>query len=271
MLPFEPLESRFLLSVTLRGGTLSIIGTAGEDHIQLTHANPGSPDLSRTLVEFNGKQLKFKTSAIRRIFFDGATGDDFLQIGLSPFFNVCGAFQWPPNPYPFQPAIPTLLIGGPGPDTLIGGAGRDRIFGGDDADSLYGIDNNDLISGGAGDDGLYGGSGDDLLRGGGGDDGLQGGVGRDRLFGKAGNDLLDGDNLAFLDSNPPQSDEILGGAGDDTIYADASDDFAGGDGDDLLRYEARGQSIDGTVPPPRFDVPADVERTEHFYFGGECY
>jgi Ca2+-binding RTX toxin-like protein len=268
---FESLEARRLLSVTLHGGTLRIIGTDSADHIQLSHPIPSlfKPDTSRTFVDFNGEHSEFKTSAIKRILIDGREGNDRIQVGIDPFFNTCGAFSWPPDPYPFEPTVPALLLGGAGADTLIGGAGQDRIFGGAGSDFLDGSHNDDFVSGGAGDDALLGGSGDDRLRGGAGDDGFQGGAGLDLIFGQAGNDWLDGDNSGLSGSH--ERDQMFGGSGDDTIYADAFDDLSGGEGDDLLRYEARGLSIDGTVLPPLFEVPSDIERTEPYYFGGECY
>src|ERR1051325_719577 len=175
----ESLESRFLLSVVLRGGILKIIGTDGNDRIQLSHPSQNMllATPSRTVVDFNGKQFNFKTSAIKRITIDGRAGDDLVQVGVSGSFNVCGAFH-PPYPVPFQPSIPTLLIGGNGSDTLIGGSGKDRMYGG------------------PGSDNLYGGTNDDRLRGGAGDDVLTGGAGHDRLLGQAGNDFLNGNRLA---------------------------------------------------------------------------
>jgi len=240
----EPLESRFLLSVTFRGGRLEIVGTEGNDRIQFSHPNPMKPDFSRTVVDFNGTRFNFKTTAIRRISIDGGAGDDFIQIGINPFFNSCGVFTWPPSPYPFQPSIPTLLIGGSGSDTIIGGAGKDRIFGGPDHDELYGNAN---------DDDLRGGSGDDLL---------MGAAGHDRLFGQAGNDDLNGNRLAW---DRAESDQLVGGAGNDTLFSDATDQLSGGEGDDLLQYPENHMLIDGTPPPPSFDVPSDIERTERYY------
>jgi len=175
----ESLESRFLLSVALRGGTLEIVGTDGNDRIQFSHPNPMAPDLSRTIVDFNGNRFKFKTTALRRIFIDGGAGDDLIQVGISESFNTCGVYIWPPRPYPFEPAIPTLLLGGSGADTLIGGSGKDRIFGGPGSDDLYGGDN------------------DDQLRGGDGDDLLTGGAGHDRLLGQGGNDRLNGNRACM--------------------------------------------------------------------------
>src|SRR2546430_5285480 len=246
----ESLESRFLLSITLRGGTLEIVGTDGNDRIQLSHPNSNSliTNPSRTVVDFNGKRFNFKTIDIKRIFIDGRAGDDLVQIGLSASFNVCGAFR-PPDLYPFQPSVPTLLIGGSGSDTLIGGSGKDRMYGGPGSDELYGGANVDQLRGGAGDDILTGGSG------------------HDRLFGQAGNDFLDGNRIAW---DRPESDQMVGGADNDTLFSDSSDQISGGPGDDLLQYPATETPINGIPLPPSFDVPSDIERTES-YSTGACY
>lgn len=128
------------------------------------------------------------------------------------------------------------LRGNAGDDRLIGGTGRDTISGDDGHDSLDGGDGSDTLLGGSGRDSLYGGSGNDRLDGGTGDDTLYDSEGDDRLVGGAGNDRLylgsgrnfldggSGDDQVFL-SDPgkpgvPGADEIVGGAGVDTLNLD---------------------------------------------------
>jgi len=63
----------------------------------------------------------------------------------------------------------------------------------------------------------------------------------------------------------PEKDQLVGGAGNDTLFSDASDELSGGEGDDLLQYPDNRNSIDGTPLSPPVDVPSDVERTERYY------
>jgi Ca2+-binding RTX toxin-like protein len=239
----ETLESRVLLSVSLEAGQLRIGGTAGDDQIKLSHPLlvPGQlrPYITRTLVEVNGEQYSFKTKNIKVIKINALEGNDRIKIGPEPTFS-CALCRMPVklDLMAFYPAIPTLLVGGPGADSIIGGNGRDRIYGGD------------------GDDTLYGGSGNDLLDGGEGDDALSGFVGNDMLVGAAGNDVLDG-----IEGN----DQLFAGSGKDTLYANSAADFlSGGEGEDLLKYPVYAWNIDGSIVPPAFKVPADIELKEPY-------
>ena len=153
------------------------------------------------------------------------------------------------------------LIGTPGNDLILGLAGRDFIdgrggndclVGGPGSDTTLGGDGDDIISGGDGDDSLDGQRGDDTLTGGDGRDLLVGGEGTDHLDGGRGDDRLygdlkgadddeqdgrDGDLDGRLGHDQPVGgdDELLGGEGDDKLFAGAGDDqLSGGPGNDQL-------------------------------------
>ena len=92
-----------------------------------------------------------------------------------------------------------------GPDTLTGTAGDDNIDG---------LGGNDSITGLGGDDTLIGGAGNDTLN---------GGTGSDRLEGGDGDDLLNPGN------NTQGWEQVLPGAGNDTVsFANISSDGGGG-------------------------------------------
>jgi len=167
------------------------------------------------------------------------------------------------------------LHGGSGDDVIKGQTGDDVLFGGTDNDILSGGAGNDILHGGSGDDTLSGGVGDDALFGGIGNDVLNGGAGVDVLDGGAGDDTLifrdtddvfiggDGVDTLFVAGDIGTSDlvinlatsadgnfdaastnysnrivdveNVVAGAGDDTITGSSADNIiTGGSGDDLI-------------------------------------
>ncbi len=121
-----------------------------------------------------------------------------------------------------------------GADTLLGEQGTDWLFGGSDRDFLLGGTGNDYLDAGAGlDVNVFGGSGDDIVRGGANDDVVHGGEGIDQVFGGSGSDRVYGDQDTSgqrpVDGQLQDLQQrLLGGAGDDFLYA-----WAAGDGTDL--------------------------------------
>jgi Ca2+-binding RTX toxin-like protein len=124
--------------------------------------------------------------------------------------------------------------GGDDGDLIEGGDGSDTVFGGGGDDRLYGNDGNDVIHGGTGNDVVYGGVGNDTIYGDGDNDQLFGENSRDIIYGGAGHDLLEG-GLA--------SDDLYGGTGNDRLFFNTSDTtqvddashvLVGGSGDDLI-------------------------------------
>ena len=104
----------------------------------------------------------------------------------------------------FKLLEPCSVVGTQGNDVLHGTAGRDVVCG---------VEGNDVLRGHGGDDRLIGGDGRDVLHGNAGDDRLIGDADRDTLRGGDGSDLLL--------SRDNRRDDVFGGAGRDTAWADA--------------------------------------------------
>ena len=161
---------------------------------------------------------------------------NFIEQLLGSFFDFNVDFFGVGN------ALDNEIRGNSGNNLLLGGDGNDQIFGGGGADSIFGEAGNDQLHG---DDGI------DFIAGGAGSDRISGGAAADALFGEDGDDYLDGGN-SF------DTDILVGGAGNDTLYAisgQANPDYDlldGGAGDDIywvdtgddLTFEAIGGGID---------------------------
>ena len=161
------------------------------------------------------------------------------------------------------------LVGSPLPDVLAGGEGHDSIEGRDGSDILTGMAGADSVDGGHGLDTVAGGGGsqdpgdlgDDLV-GGTGDDTLVGGDGNDLMHADQGADLITGgegldtvsystytipvtvdpDNVTYDDGAEGEGDRVtptvenvIGGAGADTLAGNAAaNEIRGGDGADQI-------------------------------------
>ena len=121
-----------------------------------------------------------------------------------------------------------------------------------------GTSGNDTINGGPGADTIKGLGGNDTINGGGGNDILRGGYGVDILNGEDGDDILSDeecyqgftipfDDITSCDSDPSgvSGQDIDGGAGNDTIYAQATNaTILGGSGNDTIyAIQSFGNSI----------------------------
>lgn len=132
------------------------------------------------------------------------------------------------------------LTGGGLKDTLDGGAGSDQLFGDDGSDVLRDTARvgADLLEGGAGDDTIEARYGADTLSGGAGDDSITFGFGAMLVRGGRSDDLF------YSIGDAASTATVLGGSGDDVLYAGASRDvFAGGQGEDLVDYGAATSAI----------------------------
>lgn len=128
--PVESLETRLLFSASLRGASLVVAGTQGNDVITVG-LNPS--DAATIDVAVNGDVRSFDASRIRKpIRVNGLAGDD--RITVAP-----------------EVTLPTILNGGAGNDIIVGGAGADQIIGGKGDDDLDGGPGGaDRIAGGPG-------------------------------------------------------------------------------------------------------------------------
>ena len=146
------------------------------------------------------------------------------------------------------------VIGGDGNDTLVLGDGDDTVDGGIGNDDIDGGKGADQINAGAGDDTILGGEGDDYIDAGAGDDSVNAGIGNDTVVGGPGNDTLQGgsgvDTLDYTaetqsvtvnlttgvsttsdgDDTTSDFENVLGGAGNDTLTGNNAANFIDGKG-----------------------------------------
>ncbi|MES2944575.1 MAG: hypothetical protein V4772_17030 [Pseudomonadota bacterium] len=129
-----------------------------------------------------------------------------------------------------------------GIENILGSEGADRLAGDANNNWIRGWDGADRLSGGAGNDTLHGGGyyGEDTLLGESGDDELRAGSYRSYLDGGDGNDSLYGSSYS---SGVGTGDTLLGGAGDDVIYASKGSTLDGGTGADTMVGSAVGGDV----------------------------
>jgi Ca2+-binding RTX toxin-like protein len=177
----DSLEPRRLLAaISIVGNKLQIVGTAGDDKIEIALFGKTQAQV----YDNNVVGFTFTLSDVQLMSFAGLAGDDEVIIGRVP--------------------LRCYMDGGEGKDALSASqfARNDTLFGRDGDDYLYGGDGSDLLVGGLGSDGLLGGPGDDTLR------ILSDGTGDDTASGGEGNDGVDatdyarGVNLAIGDRTP---------------------------------------------------------------------
>ncbi|NEP71882.1 MAG: calcium-binding protein [Okeania sp. SIO2G4] len=174
-------------------------GGEGDDTIDATSISTnasGGGSIEVTLIGSSGNDILLgSTNAGVANFFDGGTGNDFIQFGGTSD-QLIGNTQGNDTVIAFQGGGTApffiedtqgsnTLSGGDGGDTLITGAGDDSIVGGTADDSL-----GDSISAGAGDDVIFGRGGTDTILAGAGDDYIAAGLNGtgDSLIGGQGND-----------------------------------------------------------------------------------
>jgi Ca2+-binding RTX toxin-like protein len=175
----EQMESRWLLSSTLRDGVLTITGTPRADVISTRLAG------NAIIVVENTVQSRFPRAGVTLVRIDGGRGDDFIVHGAG--------------------AIPARITGAAGQDVLCGGLGHDTILGGAGNDRLHGHAGDDLLDGGLGDDTLHGGPGFDTAQ-----YGPRSTPVRVNLEEGVGGETGEYDILISIES-------VLGAAGDDTL------------------------------------------------------
>ena len=153
--------SAVVQGVGLVDGTLYIIGTDGEDKVDIKRKSKHDElEVDAKLDQrgsHDGKdriKQTFNASQVDRVVAFLQDGDDHFH-GESDGGSDDGA-----------DLIPNMVFGGGGDDHLKGGSGHDALFGGPGNDKLEGKSGNDILVGGDGKDKLKGGKGDDLLVGG---------------------------------------------------------------------------------------------------------
>ena len=178
------------------------------------------------------------------------------------------------------------VVGGDGNDELFTDAGKDVVSGGDGADRIFAGDGDDIILAGAGNDTVDAGAGNDKIWGDAGRDVINGGLGNDVIFASAGdgNDAIHGDqgidtvnfeaissgltiDLANLKATSVESGEdtlsgienVIGGAGNDTIIANSAVNVLnGGGGNDTFVFNtaaaANGDKIEGFQAGDKIDL-----------------
>ena len=147
LLEFLGSTTALITGAGVKEGVLQIVGTAGNDEVEVGANFLPDRDHSRA----------FPATDVTSIVILLGAGNDQAEIDK-------------------KITVPALIDGG---------TGNDRLTAGDGPTTLIGGDGNDVLTGGRGDDLLLGGPGDDVLKGGGGHDVLVGGGGRDRVIGRA--------------------------------------------------------------------------------------
>jgi ELWxxDGT repeat protein len=173
-------------TITIRNGIMRVFGTLHSDDIRIYR---WKDDLTKFVVNINGRKRAFALADVRGLVIYGYSGDDSIRfkddVGIVP--------------------IRSSIFGGAGNDTILGGYARDTIFG---------EQGNDSIIGGASNDSIFGGDGNDRIIAGDGNDTVNGGNGPDALSGGAGNDMLNG-------GDDQSNDRLDGGEGADVLFGQA--------------------------------------------------
>lgn len=177
------------------------------------------------------------------------TADDIVTETYVPYYDndpdpvdeVQSAVSWV-----LGPNLEALVLLGHERLTGTGNGLENTLTGNDSANLLLGLSGKDRISGGGGNDVISGGYGYDLLAGDAGNDRITGEAGNDRLIGFVGRDVLDGGDGDDMLGGGNGNDVLLGGAGRDTLIGGPGfDDLTGGTGNDVFRFLAAPESLEG--------------------------
>jgi Ca2+-binding RTX toxin-like protein len=221
---FETLENRRLLTATLSGGILTIIGTDKPDRIEFARGIGVFTVFETTSGQT--VQTQFNTAEVQKIVIKPGDAGDLVIVG--------------------KLTITCDISAGKGTDTISAGGGNDTIRGEGGNDNLFGSDGRDLINGGLGADTMLGGGGKDTVDYNQRTANLTIGLGTAADDGEAG----EGDNVRtdfeiviagsgndHLSTNSGRAVEFYGRDGNDTLI--------GGSGADLLDGGAGNDSLNG--------------------------
>lgn len=219
----ESLEDRRLMSVSLVGSTLYVVGDNTPDSVGFGVIQSNGRYVYNVQGRVAGVQVNrnFELGQIRQVQFYGYGGTDSFENNSD---RTC---------YMYGGADRDRLIGGRGFDVIYGEGGNDFIK---DNTSAASANWDNYFFGGFGDDEIQGSAGHDVIYGGEGNDYLGGGDGTDAVYGEGGNDRIEGGN---------HNDYLYGGAGNDTL--------SGGSGSDWLFGQAGADILDGREGMDWFD------------------
>ena len=156
----------------LNGHVLSIVGTSGDDQINVSISDDGS----QMWATVNGEtSAALAAQSVYEIHVDAGDGNNNVYIDPRIGANA----------------------------RVITGSGRDTIYTGRGNDDISSGGGRDVVDSGAGNDTVYGGTGNDKINGGTGNDRLSGGAGRDSISGDGGLDRLYGAAAATRSTATP--------------------------------------------------------------------
>ncbi len=197
----QPLEIRRLLTTASVDAShiLQILGTTAADTITVNKNSAGKLTVTGVTATFTIGSGSGQANAIN---IQASDGNDIVLITSNVKNGSAG--------------IPVTIAGNNGNDSLTGGPG------------------NDVLSGGAGDDTLDGGTGNDLMTGGADTDTANYSNRTGNLTITLDGAANDGER-AIGEADNVQTEEVIGGSGNDTMTGSSLQDFlAGGAGNDVL-------------------------------------
>ncbi len=212
----EGLEPRVLLSASLKGGLLTVIGSDGDDVLGFA-AGPNAGQVILT-GDPDGDSGTFDN--VTRIKVQSGSGNDQVTIDV----NVVNARNAP---------IAAQIDGGAGNDVLTSGDGNDKILSGggnDTIDARNGnnkittIDGDDDITSGTGNDKVKAGDGNNTITDGGGTNKIRAGTGNDIITNGAGNDNVKAGDGTNTITDAGGTNKITTGSGNDAITTAGGDD-----------------------------------------------
>src|SRR5688500_18468311 len=217
----QPLEVRRLLTPASvdASNTLQIIGSGSADSITVNRTSGG-----RLTVTGVGATFAIGNSAgqVNKIFLQAGGGSDTVLLTN----NV----RFPSN----NAGIPATIAGNAGNDTLTGGPG------------------NDLLSGNDGDDVLDGGVGNDATTGGSNIDTTNYSNRATAIRVSIGNNADADGELSIAENDKVETEEVIGGSGNDTIIGSTLQDFmAGGAGADSITGDSGNDELIGSTGSDR--------------------
>jgi Ca2+-binding RTX toxin-like protein len=215
---FDSLESRRMMSASLKGTTLNLRGTPQADNYVIRRSG------SQIVVERNGvREGQFAFSKVQRLSIVLGDGDDTLQS---------------------NGRLPRMMVdAGNGNDTVRTSVGDDFVSGGAGDDIISTSGGSDTVDPGAGHDGLAGGTGINTLDYSSRTSGITVNLATGQTFDSAAGDdnfesfsiVLGGSGNDTLSGTPKSINSLFGNAGNDTLTASGADDeLYGGAGDDTL-------------------------------------